>query len=69
MDIPNSSSGAFQLPPEIVELCDLANRIVREELLPLEQEFLPHPGHGFGIKETLNLEAVFGGDVVAKLTC
>ncbi len=68
MDITNSSRGAFQLPPEIVELCDLANRIVREELLPLEQEFLPHPGHGFGIKETLNLEAVFGGDVVAKLT-
>ncbi len=63
-----AAGGAFQLPPDVLELCDLARRIVRDELLPREAEFLPHPGHAFGIKETLNLKAVFGDEVTAKLT-
>ena len=58
----------FQLPPAVIEIVDLAKRIVRKELLPLEPEFLAHPGHGFGIKETTNLKRVFGDDVVAHLT-
>ena len=33
MDAAKSSSTAFQLPPEIVELCDLAKRIVQKELI------------------------------------
>jgi alkylation response protein AidB-like acyl-CoA dehydrogenase len=60
--------GTFQLPPDVVEMADLAKRIVRNELLPLEPEFLPHPGHAFGIKETTNLKAVFGEDTVKHLT-
>lgn len=63
-----AAAGAFQLPPDIVALCDLAKRIVCEELLPLEPQYLPHPGHAFGIKETLNLKAVFGDAVLARLT-
>jgi alkylation response protein AidB-like acyl-CoA dehydrogenase len=58
---------AYRLPDEILEYRQLARRIVREELLPLEREFLPHPGHAFGLKETLNLEAVFPRQTVERL--
>ena len=64
----STSDGTFRLPPEVVEIVDLAHRIVRKELMPLEQEFLLHPGHAFGIKETSNLKRVFGSDVVDHLT-
>ena len=68
MTATGSSAGTFQLPPDIVEMVELAKRIVRDELLPLEQEFLAHPGHAFGIKETTNLRIVFGADRVKRLT-
>jgi acyl-CoA dehydrogenase len=67
MNTPDSADGSFQLPSEIVEICDLAKRIVQKELMPLEPEFLPHPGHAFGIKETTNLRKVFGEDVTQRL--
>ena len=64
----SSALGAFRLPDDIQTLCDLARRIVRDELLPLEPQFLLHPGHAFGLKETINLQAVFGDAVLARLT-
>ena len=33
-------NGHFELPPEIVETVELAKRIVQNELMPLEPEFL-----------------------------
>ncbi len=60
MDTVEASRGAFQLPSDVAEICDLAKRIVRDELLPLEPTFLPHPGHAYALKETLSLKAVFG---------
>jgi alkylation response protein AidB-like acyl-CoA dehydrogenase len=60
MNIEDSNNGSFQLPPDVVELCDLAESIVNKELMPLEPEFLLSPDHAFGIKETLNLKSVFG---------
>ena len=63
-----SAAGSFRLPRDVVELCELAQRIVRKELLPLEPEFLPHPAHSFGLKETINIKAVFGDEVLARLT-
>ena len=68
MDTSSAVHSAYQMPADIVTLCDLAKRIVRDELLPLEPQFLPHPGHAFGIKETLNLQAVFGDETLARLT-
>lgn len=59
---------AYQLPSEIQEFCDVAKRIVADELLPLEQEYLPHPGHAYGIKETINLKTVFDTEVADRLT-
>jgi alkylation response protein AidB-like acyl-CoA dehydrogenase len=67
MNTPGTADGSFQLPAEIVEICDLAKRIVEKELMPLEPEFLPHPGHAFGIKETTNLRTVFGEEVTQGL--
>jgi alkylation response protein AidB-like acyl-CoA dehydrogenase len=67
MNTPDLADGSFKLPSEIVEICDLAKRIVEKELMPLEQEFLPHPGHAFGIKETTNLRKVFGNEVTERL--
>ena len=33
----------------------------------LEPEYLPHPGHSFGLKETINLKSVFGDAVLDRL--
>lgn len=63
-----SVSGAFRLPPDVVEQCEVAQKIVRKELLPLEQKFLLHSGHAFGLKETINLKSVFGAEILEKLT-
>ena len=67
MDMNSVSEQPFRLPDEIQEQCDLAKRIVRKELMPLEPAFLPHPGHAFGIKESVNLKTVFGEDVANRL--
>jgi acyl-CoA dehydrogenase len=67
MEESQSGSGAFTLPPEVVEVCDVAKRIVHKELLPLEPEYLPHPGHSFGLKETINLKSVVGDAVLDRL--
>lgn len=67
MNTPETADGTFKLPAEVVEICDLAKRIVEKELMPLEPEFLPHPGHAFGIKETTNLRKVFGDEVTERL--
>ena len=67
MNIDTDSAGSFQLPPEVLEICELAEGIVSKELMPLEAEFLTSPNHAFGIKETLNLQAVFGQDTLDHL--
>jgi alkylation response protein AidB-like acyl-CoA dehydrogenase len=67
LDTHANMQNVYQLPDDVREFCDVAKRIVREELLPLEQEFLPHPGHAYGLKETINLKAVFKKDVVDRL--
>jgi len=62
-------ASTFQLPPEIIEMCDVAKRIVKDELLPLEPEYLQHPSHGFGTNQTAtNIKLVFGKDVLNRLT-
>jgi len=57
----------YQLPQEIREFCDLARNIVREELLPLEREYLKHPLQAYGLQPMTNLRAVFPGPVVDRL--
>lgn len=67
MDSTASPETSFQLPPAIVEYRDLAQRIVRERLMPLERQFLPHPGHAYGMRASHSLMAVFGPEITADL--
>jgi len=59
--------GVYQLPPDIITFRDLVRKIVREELMPLERQFLPHPGHALGMKETIKLKNVFSKDIGGRL--
>ncbi|MFL2769640.1 MAG: acyl-CoA dehydrogenase family protein [Rhodospirillaceae bacterium] len=62
-------TGAFQLPADVVEMCGVAKRIVQDELLPLESQYLQHPDHSFGTNQTsTNLRLVFGQAVLDRLT-
>lgn len=63
----DSPTATFRLPREIEEQCEIARRITAKELLPLERDFLLHPGHSFGLKETINLRAVFGEELTQRL--
>jgi len=62
-------ASTFQLSPEITDMCDVAKRIVKDELLPLEPQYLQHHSHGFGTNQTAaNLRLVFGEDALNRLT-
>jgi alkylation response protein AidB-like acyl-CoA dehydrogenase len=68
MHAPSSlASGAYLLPKEIQEFCDVARRIVREELIPLGQEWLSSPNHAYGMRELPAVRAVFKPEVAARL--
>ncbi len=66
-DDVDTGSQSFSLSPELIEMRDIARRIVRQELLPLERDFLLSPNHAYGVKETLNLQSVFPAAVVDRL--
>lgn len=57
----------YQLPAEVKEFKEVARKIVREELLPLEQAYLKSPLQGYGLQPMTNLRAVFPADVVTRL--
>ncbi|MFZ0099568.1 MAG: acyl-CoA dehydrogenase family protein [Gemmobacter sp.] len=62
-----SGTGSFQLPEEVVQIQGMAREIVRNELLPLEKEYLLSGEHAHGVKETVNLRRVFGQKVADRL--
>lgn len=59
--------GAYQLPPSIREYRDLARRIVREELVPLEKQFLASDQQAYGLPPLVNLRSVFDAATVQRL--
>jgi alkylation response protein AidB-like acyl-CoA dehydrogenase len=61
------AAASYRLPPEIQEFCDVAKRIVREELMPLEQQWLNSPNHAYGMRELPAIRAVFNAEVAARL--
>lgn len=63
----NPGQAGYVLPPEIVEYRDLARRIVREELMPLEREYLASPRHAYGLPPITNLRSVFDKKIVDRL--
>lgn len=62
-----ATSAAYTLPPEILEFCDVARRIVRDELMPREQEWLNSPKHAYGMRELPAIRAVFDPETARHL--
>ena len=62
----STSSANFKLPPEVLEFCDVAKRIVRDELMPLEQEWLSSPNQAYGMRELPAIRAAFSPEVAKK---
>ena len=56
----------YGLPSEIRQIRDVARRIVEEELLPREKEYLLSPERAHGRKEILNLRAAYPADLVKR---
>jgi acyl-CoA dehydrogenase len=69
MDIgaDQTSQAAFQLPEDVRQIQAMARKIVREELLPLEKKFLMSPEQKHGVKETVNLKAIYSKEVSDRL--
>lgn len=57
----------FRLPPEIEEYRSLARKIVREEMLPLEQRYLASPLKAHSLRARDALRAIYPPDVVQRL--
>ncbi|MBU1360810.1 MAG: acyl-CoA dehydrogenase family protein [Gammaproteobacteria bacterium] len=60
-------TGSYTLPAEIQEFCDVAKRIVRDELMPLESQWLSSPNHAYGMRELPAIRAVFDQATAARL--
>lgn len=57
----------FSLPSEIKEFQELARRIVRDELLPLEQQYLAHPAKSISLRARDALRKIFPDEVTDRL--
>jgi acyl-CoA dehydrogenase len=57
----------FTLPPDIEEFRQLARKIVREEMLPLEQKYLAHPAKAHSVRARDSLPAIFPAETVQRL--
>ena len=57
---------SFQLPPMVTEIRDMTRRIVREELMPLEQQYLASDWATYGAAME-NLKGVFDKKIVDRL--
>jgi alkylation response protein AidB-like acyl-CoA dehydrogenase len=61
------SAASYRLPPDIQAFCDVARRIVREELLPLEQQYMASPRQSYGLPEIMNVRNAFPPEVSRRL--
>jgi acyl-CoA dehydrogenase len=68
MDVEiEGSRDPFTLPQELQELQRVVRRIVTDELLPLEPEYLLSPAPAYGVDSVVNLRGVFAPPVVDRL--
>lgn len=67
MDLSGVQAPLYQLPRDVVEFREVARKIVRDELLPLERQYLAHPEQAYGLQPMTNLRAVFPGEKVERL--
>ena len=62
----DADTPSFQLPPMVQEIRDMTRRIVRDELMPLEQQYLASDWATYGATME-NLRGVFDKKVVDRL--
>ena len=62
----DADAPSFQLPPMIEEIRDMTRRIVRDELMPLEQQYLASDWATYGATME-NLKGVFDQKTVDRL--
>ena len=62
----SESDQLYGLPSEIRQIRDMARRIVVDELLPREKDYLLSPDRAHGRKEILNLRAVYPAELVER---
>ncbi|HVZ43579.1 MAG TPA: acyl-CoA dehydrogenase family protein [Ramlibacter sp.] len=68
MHTPDTDAAtSYSLPAEIQEFCDVARRIVREELVPLEPKWLSSPNHAYGMRELPAIRAVFDAETANRI--
>lgn len=67
MNSTHIDSENFQLPADVQKFCELARKIVRDELMPLEQEYMASPHQSYGLPEIMNVRNVFSKDVSERL--
>ena len=68
MDVEiEGSRDLFTLPKELLEIQRVVRRIVTDELLPLEPEYLLSPAPAYGVDSVVNLRGVFAPSVVDRL--
>jgi alkylation response protein AidB-like acyl-CoA dehydrogenase len=65
--VPGHEESTYQLPPEIREFREVARRIVRTEILPLEREYMASTRHAYGLPPIVNLKSVFDQKTVDRL--
>src|SRR5690606_29406726 len=63
-DILDGAQANFELPSEIIAIRDMARRVVQEELMPLEPQYLISNAHCYGARDDENLRVAFGDDKV-----
>mgnify|MGYP001378612299 CR=1 FL=1 len=61
------TGGSFKLPEDITAFAEVAKRIVRDELLPLEDAFLSHPDHAIGFIAKAGLAETVGAEAASRL--
>jgi len=62
-----NESPLFAVPPEILEYRDVARRIVREQLMPIERNFLASGKHSYGLLPMIALRMALGDEVADRL--
>jgi alkylation response protein AidB-like acyl-CoA dehydrogenase len=67
MDSMVETTSGYTLPPDVIEYRELARKIVREELLPLEPKYLAHKGASYGLQPLTNLRRVYPKDITDRL--
>jgi acyl-CoA dehydrogenase len=67
MDSIVEAPSGYTLPAEVIEYRDLTRKIVHDEMLPLEPQYLAHKGAAYGLQPLTNLRRVYPKETTDRL--